>query len=172
MYDVTVIGAGVIGGLTARALTRYRLKVCILERESDVAMGASGANSGIAHAGFDADTGTLKAKYNLLGAGMMPRVCEELGVKYRAQRFTRRGIYGGRGGNAPHSPCPRGGERRAGAFHFEPGRAVCSRAEYQRGGARRAVCRDRWHRLPVRADQSPRSATRWTTGRTCFTIRK
>ena len=83
MYDVTVIGAGVIGGLTARALTRYRLKVCILERESDVAMGASGANSGIAHAGFDADTGTLKAKYNLLGAGMMPRVCEELGVKYR-----------------------------------------------------------------------------------------
>ena len=83
MYDVTVIGAGVIGGLTARALTRYRLKVCILESESDVAMGASGANSGIAHAGFDADTGTLKAKYNLLGAGMMPRVCEELGVKYR-----------------------------------------------------------------------------------------
>ena len=83
MYDVTVIGAGVIGGLTARALTRYRLKVCILESESDVAMGASGANSGIAHAGFDADTGTLKAKYDLLGAGMMPRVCEELGVKYR-----------------------------------------------------------------------------------------
>lgn len=83
MYDVAVIGAGVVGGLTARALSRYRLKVCILEKESDVSMGASGANSGIAHAGFDADAGSMKARFNLIGSRMMPNVCEELGVRYR-----------------------------------------------------------------------------------------
>lgn len=81
-YDVAVIGAGVIGGLIARELTRYDLDVCLLERESDVAMGATRANSGIVHAGFDAPVGSLKARFNVLGSEMMKRVTDELGVKF------------------------------------------------------------------------------------------
>ena len=83
MFDACVIGAGVVGGLVARELTRYGMRVVILERESDVAMGATRANSAIVHAGFDAKEGTLKAKLNLRGSEMMAEVCRELGVKYK-----------------------------------------------------------------------------------------
>ena len=83
MYDITVIGAGVVGGMVARAFSKYNLKVCILEKENDVAMGATKANSAIVHAGFDAEVGSLKAKLNVKGSKMMKTVCEELGVKYK-----------------------------------------------------------------------------------------
>ena len=82
-FDVAVIGAGVVGGLIARELSRYKLNICILEKESDVAMGATKANSGIVHAGFDAEVGSLKARFNVAGSKMMGRVTDELGVKYR-----------------------------------------------------------------------------------------
>ena len=49
IYDVVIVGAGVIGGMLARELSKYKLSVCILEKENDVAMGASRANSGIVH---------------------------------------------------------------------------------------------------------------------------
>ena len=83
MFDVAVIGAGVIGGMIARELSRYDLKICILEKENDVAMGATRANSAIVHAGFDAEEGTLKAKLNVRGSEMMEQVAQELGVKYK-----------------------------------------------------------------------------------------
>lgn len=83
MFDVIVIGGGVVGGLTLRELTKYKLSVCLLEKESDVCMGASKANSSIVHAGFDAPQGSLKAVFNVAGNKMMPEVCAELGVKYR-----------------------------------------------------------------------------------------
>ena len=83
MYDVAVIGGGVVGALTARALSQYRLNICILEKENDVACGTTKANSAIVHAGFDAKIGSLKAKLNVKGSQMMPRICEELGVKYK-----------------------------------------------------------------------------------------
>ena len=83
MYDVAIIGAGVIGGMTARALSKYNLKICILEKENDVAMGATKANSAIVHAGFDAKVGSLKARLNVEGSKKMPAVCKELGVKYK-----------------------------------------------------------------------------------------
>ncbi len=83
MFDCVVIGAGVVGGLVSRELTKYKLSVCILEKESDVAMGATRANSAIVHAGFDAKEGTLKAKLNVQGSEMMQDVCRELGVKYK-----------------------------------------------------------------------------------------
>ena len=50
-YDVVIAGAGVIGGMLARELSKYRLRICILEKENDVACGASRANSGIIHGG-------------------------------------------------------------------------------------------------------------------------
>ena len=83
MFDCVVIGAGVVGGLVSRELTKYKLSVCIVEKESDVAMGATRANSAIVHAGFDAKEGTLKAKLNVKGSEMMEDVCRELGVKYK-----------------------------------------------------------------------------------------
>ncbi|MBQ3123840.1 MAG: NAD(P)/FAD-dependent oxidoreductase [Clostridia bacterium] len=83
MYDVAVIGAGVVGGMIARELSRYDLKICILEKANDVAMGATKANSAIVHAGFDAKEGSLKAKLNVRGSEMMAEVAKELGVKYK-----------------------------------------------------------------------------------------
>ncbi len=78
MYDVLVIGAGVVGCSVARELSRYQLKVGVLEREEDVCCGTSKANSGIVHAGFDAVPGTWKARLNVLGNQMMPQLAEEL----------------------------------------------------------------------------------------------
>lgn len=82
MYDVIVIGGGVVGDAVLRELTKYRLRVCLAEKENDVAMGASKANSGIVHAGFDAPEGSNKAKFNVSGNKMMESYAAELGVKF------------------------------------------------------------------------------------------
>ena len=82
MYDVVVIGAGCVGAMTLRELSKYNLKVLIVEKENDVSMGATKANSAIVHAGFDAEEGTLKAKLNVRGAELFKTVTKELGVKY------------------------------------------------------------------------------------------
>ena len=80
--DICIIGAGVVGCALARVLSRYDAYIAVLERSTDVAEGASKANSGIVHAGFDAQPGTLKARLNVKGAAMYPALCEELGVPY------------------------------------------------------------------------------------------
>ena len=81
--DVVVVGAGVVGCATARELARWNLNVAVLEAGSDVAEGASKANSAIVHAGFDAKPGTNKAKFNVLGNRMFEDVCRELKVPFR-----------------------------------------------------------------------------------------
>ncbi len=81
--DILVIGSGVTGCAVARELSRYHASVTVLDRESDVAEGATKANSGIVHAGYDAAPGTRKAYYNVRGAAMYPALCETLGVPYR-----------------------------------------------------------------------------------------
>ena len=81
-YDVAVIGGGVTGGLTLRELSRWQLSAVLLEKEEDVVMGASKANSAIVHAGFDAEPGTNKAKYNVLGNAMMEETAKELSVPF------------------------------------------------------------------------------------------
>ncbi len=83
MLDVIVIGAGVVGGMIARELSRYELSVAIVEKGADVALGATRANSGIVHAGYDAKEGTLKAALNVQGSKMMENIARELGVKYK-----------------------------------------------------------------------------------------
>ena len=60
-YDVVIIGGGVSGCAAARELSRYKVKVCVLEKEEDVCCGTSKANSGIVHAGYDAPEGSVKA---------------------------------------------------------------------------------------------------------------
>lgn len=82
MYDIAIIGAGVVGGMIARELSFYNVSVCLIEKENDVATGATKANSAIVHAGFDAKVGTLKAELNVKGSKMMPQIAKALGVKY------------------------------------------------------------------------------------------
>ncbi|MDX1357752.1 MAG: FAD-dependent oxidoreductase, partial [Clostridia bacterium] len=82
-YDIAIIGAGVVGGMVARSLSAYDARTCIIDSHIDCAMGASGANSGIVHAGYDAKPGTLKSKFNILGTAMMPETCRLLGVPYK-----------------------------------------------------------------------------------------
>lgn len=82
-YDVVVIGAGVIGSLAARELSRYNVKIALIEKRNDMAMGATKANSAIVHGGFDAKPGTLKARLNVEGTALMPGICRELDVPYR-----------------------------------------------------------------------------------------
>ena len=77
-YDVAIIGSGVIGAMAARELSRYDLKICLLEKENDVAMGASRANSGIIHGGYDPVPGTLKAKMNTAGVPLLYEAAKEL----------------------------------------------------------------------------------------------
>lgn len=83
MYDVIIIGAGVSGSASARELSRYKLNVCVLEREEDVCCGTSKANSGIVHAGFDAANGSLMAKLNVRGNQMMEQLSKDLDFAFK-----------------------------------------------------------------------------------------
>ena len=84
MFDITIIGAGITGSLIAHGLSKFDLKVLVLEKENDVAEGATGANSAMVHSGHDPKPGTLKCIYNLLGNRMYPDLCKELQVEYGA----------------------------------------------------------------------------------------
>ncbi len=81
--DVAVIGGGVIGCAIARELSRYDLRVCLLERTEDVCSGTSKANSAIIHAGYDAASGSLMAKMNVEGNRMMDRLAADLDIPFR-----------------------------------------------------------------------------------------
>ena len=83
IYDVAIIGAGVIGGMVARELSKFDISVILLEKENDVACGASKANSGIIHGGFDPKPGTLKAKLNTEGISLLYEAAKELNVPHK-----------------------------------------------------------------------------------------
>ncbi len=83
MYDVAVIGAGIIGCSISRVLSRYKVNAVLIEKEPDVADCTTKANSAIVHAGYDAKPGTLKAKFNALGNPMFDKLCEELDVPFK-----------------------------------------------------------------------------------------
>ena len=82
IYDVLIVGAGVTGAMLARELSRSQVSVCLLEKENDVAMGASKANSGIIHGGYDPVPGTLKAKLNTQGVELLFEAARELNVPH------------------------------------------------------------------------------------------
>ncbi|MBC5627979.1 NAD(P)/FAD-dependent oxidoreductase [Clostridium sp. NSJ-6] len=83
MYDVAIIGAGVIGASVFRELSKYNIKTILIEKENDVSMGTSKANSAIVHAGYDPKIGTLMAKYNVKGNEMFEDLCKELSVPFK-----------------------------------------------------------------------------------------
>lgn len=83
MYDIIIIGGGVVGLSIARELSRKQVKTAVLEKNADIGEGASKANSGIVHAGFDTRPGTLKARLNLRGSKIMPALSKELDFAYK-----------------------------------------------------------------------------------------
>lgn len=82
MYDVLIIGAGVVGSAIARELSKFDLRVGVIEKEADVCCGTSKANSGIVHAGYDAPIGSLMAKLNVKGAQLIRELSVTLDFKY------------------------------------------------------------------------------------------
>lgn len=82
-YDVVIIGAGVVGCSIARELARWDLDALLLEAGNDIASGATRANSGIVHAGFDPLPNTLKAQFNVSGSKLFPKWANELGFSYK-----------------------------------------------------------------------------------------
>ncbi len=83
-YDVVIIGAGVVGSMIARELSRYRLAVAVVDKESDVGAGSSSSNSAIIHSGHDPYPGTAKARLNVRGNALWRTVAEELDVPLRS----------------------------------------------------------------------------------------
>lgn len=83
MFDVTIIGAGIVGCSISRELSKYNLKTCVLEKSSDVGSGTSKANSAIVHAGHDADPSTLKGKLNATGNLMYTDLSNELDFPFK-----------------------------------------------------------------------------------------
>ena len=83
MFDVLIIGGGVIGSAIARELSKYRLKIGVLEKNTDVCYETSGRNTGVCHGGFAYDVGSLKAKLCVEGNRLMGEVARELDFPFR-----------------------------------------------------------------------------------------
>lgn len=88
MYDIVIIGVGVIGILIFRELIKYNLKVLVLEKEKDVFMGISKVNLVIVYVGYDFKEGILMVKFNVKGNEMFEDLCKELSVL-----FKRNGLF-------------------------------------------------------------------------------
>lgn len=82
-YDAVVIGGGVIGSAIIRYLSLYNMKTLLVEKEEDISSGTTKANSGIVHAGYDPEPGTLKAKLNVKGAKMIKEESGKLHFDYK-----------------------------------------------------------------------------------------
>ena len=82
-FDVAIVGAGVVGCAIARQLSRYDLRIALIDAAEDVAMGASRANSAIVHAGYDCPPGSVEARMNVLGNALYRQWADELEVPFK-----------------------------------------------------------------------------------------
>ena len=82
MYDVAIVGAGITGCAAAYELSKYHVRVAVIEKENDVAQEATKANSAIIHAGYDPEEGTAMARHNVRGCAMAKELCKKLDVPY------------------------------------------------------------------------------------------
>ena len=83
MFDVLIIGGGVIGAMIAREISFYKLNTIVIEKENDVGNVTSMANSAIVHSGYDPEPNTLKAKLNVLGNSMFDEIASDLDVTFK-----------------------------------------------------------------------------------------
>ncbi len=83
MYDVAIIGSGIVGAACAYRLSRFNLKTVVIEKNNDVCCGTTKANSAIIHAGYDPKPNTLMARLNVEGSKMTQEICEKLDIPYK-----------------------------------------------------------------------------------------
>lgn len=81
-FDIVIVGAGITGCAIARQLARYDLSICVVEAANDIALGASKANGGLVHAGYDPTPGTVKAQVNARGCDLYSTWAQELGFLF------------------------------------------------------------------------------------------
>jgi len=81
-YDIIIIGGGVVGCMVARALSRYRLDILLIEKEEDIGAGTTAANTALVHPGYDPPVGSLKAALNVAGNTMWPQLAAELNFSF------------------------------------------------------------------------------------------
>lgn len=81
-FDIAIVGAGITGCAIARQLARYNLSICVVEAANDIALGASKANGGLVHAGYDPAPGTVKAQVNARGCELYGAWAQELGFLF------------------------------------------------------------------------------------------
>ncbi|MFW9784125.1 MAG: NAD(P)/FAD-dependent oxidoreductase, partial [Candidatus Heimdallarchaeota archaeon] len=83
IYDVIIIGGGVTGCSIARNLSKYDLKICILEKEADIASGTTKANSGVVHAGYASPREYIKRYLCIKGNKLYTQAVEELNFPFK-----------------------------------------------------------------------------------------
>lgn len=81
-FDIAIVGAGITGCAIARQLARFDLSICVVEAANDIALGASKANGGLVHAGYDPAPGTIKAQVNARGCELYGTWAQELGFLF------------------------------------------------------------------------------------------
>jgi glycerol-3-phosphate dehydrogenase len=81
--DIVVIGAGLMGTAIARCLSKYDLRIIVVEKESDICFGTSKATTALVHTGYTEEPGTLKAELMVKGHNMMEKLCQELDVPFK-----------------------------------------------------------------------------------------
>lgn len=81
-FDIAIVGAGITGCAIARQLARFNLSICVVEATNDIALGASKANGGLVHAGYDPAPGTIKAQVNARGCELYDTWAQELGFLF------------------------------------------------------------------------------------------
>ncbi len=92
-YDIAIIGGGIVGCFIARELTRYKLSIALCEKETDVGVATTKANSGLVHGGYDPKPGSLKARLNVEGNRRYTEVAEELGFAFKRNGSLVLGFY-------------------------------------------------------------------------------
>ena len=83
MYDIIVVGGGAIGTSIVRRLSKYDVKIALLEKNTEICQETTKANSAIVHGGYDNKPGTLKARLNVRGNEMYPELARELEFEYK-----------------------------------------------------------------------------------------
>ena len=81
-YDIAIIGAGCVGSAIAQRLAKYDLKIVLLDKEADVSMGTTKANSGIIHQGYFTAKGSLKESLCLRGSRLFDEICPKIDIGF------------------------------------------------------------------------------------------
>ncbi|MFW9896165.1 MAG: NAD(P)/FAD-dependent oxidoreductase, partial [Candidatus Thorarchaeota archaeon] len=83
IYDIIIIGGGITGCSIARTLSKYDLKICVLEKEAEIASGTTKANSGVVHAGYASPREYIKRHLCIKGNKLYSQAVKELNFPFK-----------------------------------------------------------------------------------------